>query len=254
MPTKTVRYCLLKRDRGSYHRAPKDQCCPRVELQHFPIKTFSEKDGGNHRPTDTGCKRTKRQANVWHQQVHVSGSNGKIILYSDLNACQVHPAPLRPLLRREAAQQVHGGQGKVGGAGELSSRERWGERFPKVRIVRAEEQEVMVAWREHKAALAAERRGRRWWCWLHCCIVIQPLCRSAVVTCFLESLLFTALIIPLPLAIIATELLFHYGTRLIPPDRLEKLWWPNATMEWNLPFFAFLPSMWRVVREKIFCF
>ena len=120
----TVRDCLLKRDRGCYHRAPKDQCCPRVELQHFPIKTFSEKDGGNHRPTDTGCKRTKRQANVWHQQVHVSGSNGKIILYSDLNACQVHPAPLRPLLRREAAQQVHGGQGKVGGAGELSSRER----------------------------------------------------------------------------------------------------------------------------------
>ena len=59
---------------------------------------------------------------------------------------------------------------------------------------------------------------------MHCCIVIQPLCRSAVVTCFLESLLFTALIIPLPLAIIATELLFHYGTRLIPPDRLEKLW------------------------------
>ena len=31
----------------------------------------------------------------------------------------------------------------------------------KVRIVRAEEQEVMVAWREHKAALAEERRGRR---------------------------------------------------------------------------------------------
>ena len=31
----------------------------------------------------------------------------------------------------------------------------------KVRIVRAEEQEVMVAWREHKAALAEERRSRR---------------------------------------------------------------------------------------------
>ena len=31
----------------------------------------------------------------------------------------------------------------------------------KVRIVRAEEQEVMVAWREHKAALAEERKGRR---------------------------------------------------------------------------------------------
>ena len=132
---------------------------PESSCNTFPSKHFQRKDGGNHRPTDTGCKRTKRQANVWHQQVHVSGSNGKIILYSDLNACQVHPAPLRPLLRREAAQQVHGGQGKVGGAGELSSRE--GERFPKVRIVRAEEQEVMVAWREHKAALAAERRGRR---------------------------------------------------------------------------------------------
>ena len=78
-----------------------------------------------------------------------------------------------------------------------------------------------------------------------------------MVTCFLESLLLTALLIPLPLALIAIELLFHYGTRwsiiviviitsatiivmifiisavivvmiflirLIPPDKLDQLW------------------------------
>ena len=113
-----------------------------------------------------------------------------------------------------------------------------------VRIVRAEEQEVLVAWREHKAVLAEERRGRRsqllsgpnsrssnteehrsiFVIWCPKSSFCSPLFRSAVVTCFLESLLFTALVIPLPLALIATELLFHYGTRLIPPDRLEQLW------------------------------
>ena len=31
---------------------------------------------------------------------------------------QVHPPPLRPHLRRQAAQQVHCGQGPLGGAGD----------------------------------------------------------------------------------------------------------------------------------------
>ena len=45
-----------------------------------------------------------------------------------------------------------------------------------------------------------------------------------MVSCLLEGLLLAALLLPLPLAVLAMELVFHYGTRLIPPDRLEQLW------------------------------
>ena len=54
-----------------------------------------------------------------------------------------------------------GGRSRWGRISTISSRATTRDLSTKVRIVRAEEQEVMVAWREHKAALAEERRGRR---------------------------------------------------------------------------------------------
>jgi hypothetical protein len=89
-----------------------------------------------------------------------------------------------------------------------------------VRVVRAEEAEVITAWREHKAALAAEKKAQR----SSVAARLKQIGVWQVVSCLLEGLLLAALLLPLPLAVLATELVFHYGTRLIPPDRLEQLW------------------------------
>ena len=45
----------------------------------------------------------------------------------------------------------------------------------------------------------------------------------------LEWVMFLSMLLTLPMAVLVMELMFHYGTRNIPDDILEKMWKEDIT-------------------------
>ena len=116
-----------------------------------------------------------------------------------------------------------------------------------VKRVKDEENEIVTAYKVYKARLKLYERKSLICLFQENKKSIQKAQPLSILRCCMEVLLISTMLLTIPTALLATEILFYFGTLYIPSSLATRLWAgtpPNVTTIWWWEHTTLTPPLW----------